>query len=41
MLIASLWTQVQQAAYQQGLAESDSVAFIEVLRSLAGMPKRS
>ena len=41
MLVASLWTQLQQAAYQQGLAEDDSVAFIEVLRLMAGMPKRT
>lgn len=40
MLVASLWTQLQQAAYQQGLADQDSVAFIEVLRQLAGLPKR-
>ena len=40
MLVASLWTQLQQAAYQHGLADSDSVAFIEVLRSMAGLPKR-
>lgn len=41
MLVASLWTQLQQAAYQQGLADNDSVAFIEVLRLMAGMPKRT
>ena len=40
MLVASLWTQLQQAAYQQGLADDDSVAFIEVLRLMAGLPKR-
>lgn len=40
MLVASLWTQLQQAAYQQGLAEMDSSAFIEVLRGMAGLPKR-
>ena len=40
MLVASLWTQLQQAAYQQGLADHDSVAFIEVLRSMGGLPKR-
>lgn len=41
MLVASLWTQLQQAAYQQGLAEADSVAFIEVLRLMAGLSKRA
>lgn len=40
MLVASLWTQLQQAAYQQGLADRDSTAFIEVLRGLAGLPPR-
>jgi len=40
MLVASLWTQLQQAAYQQGLADVDSSAFIEVLRGMAGLPQR-
>jgi len=40
MLVTSLWAQLQQAAYQQGLADLDSSAFIEVLRVLAGLPKR-
>lgn len=40
MFVGSLWTQIQQAAYQQGLADMDSVAFIEVLRGLAGLSKR-
>ena len=40
MLVASLWTQLQQAAYNQGLADVDSSAFIEVLRGMAGLPKR-
>ena len=40
MLVTTLWTQLQQAAYQQGLADKDSSAFIEVLRALGGMPKR-
>lgn len=40
MLLTSLWTQLQQAAYQQGLAEVDSTAFIEVLRGMAGLPRR-
>jgi 3-hydroxyisobutyrate dehydrogenase-like beta-hydroxyacid dehydrogenase len=40
MLVGGLWTQLQQAAYQQGLADMDSVAFIEVLRGLAGLPRR-
>jgi 3-hydroxyisobutyrate dehydrogenase-like beta-hydroxyacid dehydrogenase len=40
MLVGSLWTQLQQAGYQQGMGELDSVAFIEILRQLAGLPKR-
>jgi 3-hydroxyisobutyrate dehydrogenase-like beta-hydroxyacid dehydrogenase len=40
MLVTSLWTQLQQAACQQGLADMDSTAFIEVLKSMAGLPKR-
>ena len=41
MLLGSLWTQLQQAAYEQGMGELDSVAFIEILRALAGLPQRS
>jgi 3-hydroxyisobutyrate dehydrogenase-like beta-hydroxyacid dehydrogenase len=40
MLVTTLWTQLQQAAYQQGLADKDSTAFIEVLRNLAGLSRR-
>lgn len=40
MLVTSLWTQLQQAADQQGLAEADSAVFIELLRGMAGLPKR-
>jgi len=41
MLVTSLWTQLQQAAYQQGLADVDSSAFIEVMRNMAGLPRRT
>ena len=41
MLVASLWTQLEQAAYQQGLGDLDSSSFIEVLRGLGGLPKRT
>src|SRR5262245_15797057 len=41
MLVTTLWTQLQQAAYQQGLADMDSTAFIEVLRTLGGLPRRA
>lgn len=40
MLVATLWAQLQQAAYQHGLADQDSSSFIEVLRMLGGMDKR-
>jgi 3-hydroxyisobutyrate dehydrogenase len=40
MLVTSLWTQLQQAAYQQGLTDLDSSSFIEVLRNMAGLPTR-
>ncbi len=40
MLVTSLWSQLQQAADQQGLAEVDSSAFIELLRGMAGLPRR-
>jgi 3-hydroxyisobutyrate dehydrogenase-like beta-hydroxyacid dehydrogenase len=40
MLVGGLWAQLEQAAYQQGFSELDSSAFIEVLRGLAGLPKR-
>jgi len=32
---------LQQAAYQQGQADLDSSSFIEVLRGMAGLPKRT
>ena len=40
MLVASLWVQLQQAAYQNGQSELDSSSFFEVLRQLGGMQKR-
>ncbi len=40
MFIASLWSQIQQAASQKGLDEYDSVAFFELLREMAGLPRR-
>ncbi len=41
LLLTSLWSQVLQAAAAGGLAERDTVAFIEVLRNLAGLPRRA
>ena len=39
--VGALWAELQQAAYEQGMAELDSSAFIEVLRGKAGMAKRT
>lgn len=39
--VGKLWAELQQAAYEQGMAEMDSSAFIEVLRGKAGLPKRT
>jgi 2-hydroxy-3-oxopropionate reductase len=41
MLMTSLWSQVLQAASAQGLAERDTVAIFEVLREMAGLPRRA
>ncbi len=41
LLLTGLWVQVLQAAAAAGLAERDTVAFIEVLRDLAGLPRRA
>ena len=41
MLVGSLWAELQQAAYERGLADLDSSAFIEVLRERAGLPGRT
>ncbi len=41
LLLTGLWAQVLQAAAAGGLAERDTVAFIEVLRDLAGLPRRA
>jgi 3-hydroxyisobutyrate dehydrogenase-like beta-hydroxyacid dehydrogenase len=38
--VGKLWGELQQEAYNLGLAELDSSAFIEVLRERAGLPKR-
>jgi 3-hydroxyisobutyrate dehydrogenase-like beta-hydroxyacid dehydrogenase len=41
MHVGKLWAELQQTAYEQGLAELDSTAFIEVLRGKAGLPRRT
>jgi 3-hydroxyisobutyrate dehydrogenase-like beta-hydroxyacid dehydrogenase len=40
MHVGKLWVELQQEAYEQGLADLDSSAFIEVLRGRAGLPRR-
>lgn len=40
MLMTAVYAQLQQAAAEQGLAECDNSAFIEVLRQMAGLPRR-
>jgi 3-hydroxyisobutyrate dehydrogenase-like beta-hydroxyacid dehydrogenase len=39
-LMINLLSQLQQAAYEKGYAEKDSVAFIEILRGMAGLEER-
>lgn len=41
MRVGKLCGELQQEAYDQGLSDLDSSAFIEVLRGLAGLPKRT
>jgi 3-hydroxyisobutyrate dehydrogenase-like beta-hydroxyacid dehydrogenase len=41
MHVGKLWGELQQEEYNQGLADLDSSAFIEVLRRKAGLPKRT
>ncbi len=38
--VTSLYTQILQAAYEKGYGEKDTVAFIEILRGLAGLEER-
>ena len=40
MLMTSLWSQILQMAYEKGYGEKDTVSFIEILRSMAGLPER-
>jgi len=40
MLMTNVWSQLLQAAYEKGYAEKDSVAFIEILRGMAGLAER-
>ena len=40
MLMASIWSQLAQAANENGLADKDTVAFYEILRGMAGLPMR-
>ncbi len=40
MLMTSIWSQVLQMAYEKGYGEKDTVAFFEILRSMAGLEER-
>ena len=40
MLLTNIWSQLLQTAYEKGYAEKDSVAFIEILRGMAGLTER-
>jgi 3-hydroxyisobutyrate dehydrogenase-like beta-hydroxyacid dehydrogenase len=40
MLLTSVMSQVFQAAYEKGYGEKDTVAFIEILRGMAGLEER-
>ena len=40
LLMAALFSQIVEAAYAKGYGEKDTVAFIEVLRGLAGLAER-
>ena len=40
MPLASVWSQILQAAYERGYGEKDTVAFIEILRAMAGLEAR-
>ncbi|MEK6712533.1 MAG: NAD(P)-dependent oxidoreductase, partial [Nitrospinota bacterium] len=41
MLMIGVWSQLAQAAYQHGLADKDTVSIFEVLREMAGLPRRA
>jgi hypothetical protein len=38
--MTGIFSQLLQAAYEKGYGEKDSVAFIEVLRGMAGLEER-
>lgn len=40
MLMTNIWSQILQVAYQNGLAELDTVSFYELLREMAGLERR-
>ncbi len=40
LLMTNIWSQVLQMAYEKGYGEKDTVAFIEILRGLAGLEER-
>jgi 3-hydroxyisobutyrate dehydrogenase-like beta-hydroxyacid dehydrogenase len=40
LLLTNIWSQLVQAAYEKGYAEKDSIAYIEILRGMAGLTER-
>lgn len=40
LLLTSIWSQLLQTAYEKGYGEKDSVAYIEILRGMAGLDER-
>jgi 3-hydroxyisobutyrate dehydrogenase-like beta-hydroxyacid dehydrogenase len=40
MLLTNIWSQLLQTAYEKGYAEKDSIAYIEILRGMAGLNER-
>lgn len=40
LLLTNIWSQLLQAAYEKGYAEKDSIAYIEILRGMAGLTER-
>ena len=40
LLLTNIWSQLVQAAYEKGYAEKDSIAYVEILRGMAGLTER-
>jgi 3-hydroxyisobutyrate dehydrogenase-like beta-hydroxyacid dehydrogenase len=40
LLLTNIWAQLVQAAHEKGYAKKDSIAYIEILRGMAGLAER-